>query len=59
VGKVLRRLLVRDHFAKVGDVLFDAGDLFWPGDEALVLDSRDVLSFGFGERFEGVLQFLF
>lgn len=51
-------LLVGDHLAKVGDVLFDSGDLFRPGTEALVRYTGSVLSFGFGEGFEGVLQLL-
>jgi hypothetical protein len=51
-------LLVGDHLAKVGDVLFDSGDLFRPGTQALVRDTGSVLSFGFGEGFEGVLQLL-
>ena len=51
-------LLVGDHLAKVGDVLLDAGDFFGPGGEALVRHSGGVLSFCFGEGFEGVLQLL-
>ena len=58
VSRPHRRLLVGDHFAKVGDVLFDAGDRFRPGGQALVRYSGSVLSFGFGEGFEGVLQLL-
>src|SRR5258708_1938502 len=52
------RLLVRDHFAEVGDVLLDSGDLLRPGSQALVWYSGSVLSFGFGKRFECVLQLL-
>jgi hypothetical protein len=51
-------LLVGDHLAKVGDVLLDTGDFFGPGGEALVRHSGGVLSFCFGEGFEGVLQLL-
>ena len=54
-----RELLVGDHLAKVGDVLFDSGDFLWPGNQALVRYSGSVLSFGFDEGFEGVLQLLF
>jgi hypothetical protein len=39
-------------------VLLDAGDFFGPGGEALVWHSGGVLSFCFGEGFEGVLQLL-
>lgn len=52
------KLFVCDHLAKVFDVLFDVGDPLWPGAYALVWDSGGVLSFGFGEAFQGVLQFL-
>src|SRR5258705_6918689 len=51
-------LFVRDHFAEVGDVLLDSGDLLRPGNQALVRYSGSVLSFGFGKRFECVLQLL-
>jgi hypothetical protein len=53
-----RKLLVRDHLAEIGDVFLDAGDLLRPGGEALVWDSGSVLSLCFGERDEGVFQFL-
>lgn len=53
-----RKLFVGNHLAKVGDVLLDAGDFFWPGNQALVRYSGGVLSFGFGKGFEGVLQLL-
>ena len=51
-------LLVGDHLAKVGDVLFDSCDAGRPGGHALVGYAGSVLSFGFGEGFEGVLQLL-
>jgi hypothetical protein len=51
-------LLVCDHYAEVGDVLFDAGDLFVPGAQAFVGYSCGLLAFGFGECFEGVFELL-
>jgi hypothetical protein len=39
-------------------VLLDSGDFFRPGKQALVRYSGGVLSFRFGEGFEGVLQLL-
>jgi hypothetical protein len=39
-------------------VLFDSCDFVWPGGHALVRYAGSVLSFGFGEGFEGVLQLL-
>jgi hypothetical protein len=53
-----RELLVGDHLAKVGDVLFDSCDAGRPGGHALVGHAGSILSFGFGEGFEGVLQLL-
>jgi hypothetical protein len=53
-----RELLVCDHLAKVGDVLFDSCDAGRPGGHALVGYAGSILSFGFGEGFEGVLQLL-
>src|SRR6202035_5696564 len=53
-----RKLLIGNHFAKVGDVLLDSGDLLWPGSHALVRYSGSLFAFCFGEGFEGVLQFL-
>ena len=53
-----RELLVGDHLAKVGDVLFDSCDAGRPGGHALVGYAGSILSFGFGEGFEGVLQLL-
>src|SRR5258707_3768874 len=52
------RLLVGDHLAQVGDVLFDSGDVFGPGRHAFVRYSGGVFSFGFGEDVEGVLELL-
>src|SRR6266851_1379345 len=45
-----RELLVGDHFAEIGDVLPDSGDLFWPGIRALIWNSGSIFSFGFGKR---------
>ncbi len=53
-----RELLVGDHFANVGDVLLDSGDLLRPGNQALIRYSGSVLSFGFDECGEGMLQLL-
>jgi hypothetical protein len=52
------KLFVRDHFAEIGDVALDAGDLLRPGNQAVVRYSGSVLAFGFSECFEGVLQLL-
>jgi hypothetical protein len=52
-------LFVGDHFVKIGDVLLDSGDFLWPGNQATVRYTGSILSFRFGERFEGVLQLLF
>jgi hypothetical protein len=54
----VRESLVGDDFSEIGDMLFDVGDFFRPGGEAFVGNSGRVLAFGFGERFEGVLQLL-
>lgn len=53
-----RKLFVRDHFAEIGDVVLDAGDLLRPGNQSPVRYSGSILAFGFGECFEGVLQLL-
>jgi hypothetical protein len=53
-----RRLLVGNHFAKIGDVLFYSRDFFRPGVQALVRYSGSILSFGFGKGDECVLEFL-
>jgi hypothetical protein len=42
-------LFVRNDFAKVGDVLLDAGDLLWPGARALVWLAGSMLLFCFGK----------
>jgi hypothetical protein len=52
------KLFVRDHLAEIGDVVLDAGDLLRPGNQTLVRYTGSVLSFGFGKRFECVLQLL-
>jgi hypothetical protein len=39
-------------------VLFYSCDFFRPGNQAPVRYSGSILSFGFGKRFEGVLQLL-
>jgi hypothetical protein len=52
------RLLAGDHLAEVGDVLFDSGDALRPGGHALVGYAGSILSFGFGEGVEGVLELL-
>ncbi len=56
-----RRLLVRDHFANVGDVFFDPGDLVWPGLMVRigVWFSGSILFFRFCERDGKVFQLLF
>ena len=54
-----RGRLVRNHFANVGDVLLDSGNLVGPRNRALVGYSGGILSLRFGEDFEGVLQLLF
>jgi hypothetical protein len=51
-------LFIGDHLAQVGDVFFDSGDFFRPGDYAVVGDSGGVFSFGFGEGIESVLELL-
>lgn len=52
------KLFVRDHFAEVGDVVLDSGDLLRPGNQTVVGYSGSVLSLGFGKRRECVLQLL-
>ncbi len=51
----MRKLLIRNHFAEVGDVLFEVGDLLGPGVRAFVGDSGGVFSLGFGEAEDHVL----
>jgi hypothetical protein len=53
------KLLVSNHFAKIGDVLLDSGDFLGPGIRAVVWYSGSGLSFCFGESVECVLEFLF
>jgi hypothetical protein len=52
------RVLVGDHLAKIGDVLLDSGDFFWPGNQALVGYSGSILSSRVGKCVECVLQIL-
>jgi hypothetical protein len=51
------RVLVGDHLAKIGEVLLDSDDFFWPGNQALGY-SGSILSFRVGKCVECVLQFL-
>jgi hypothetical protein len=57
-GEDTRDLLVGNHFTKVGDVLFDSGDLHWPGSKALIRYPGGILSFRLGKGVKGVLEFL-